>query len=85
MTSRRNSVRRRFSILNLKTRPKVLLASFAPLVLMIGVGVLVEVNLLKMEESNKWVRHTQPVLTEAQTIMASAVNMETGLRGYELA
>ncbi|WP_253279972.1 CHASE3 domain-containing protein [Phaeobacter sp. 11ANDIMAR09] len=38
-----------------------------------------------MAERAKWVEHTQFVLSEAETIVGSAVDMETGLRGYLLA
>ncbi|KIC11675.1 chemotaxis protein [Leisingera sp. ANG-M1] len=77
--------RNRFSISNIKTRPKVLLASLLPLVLVVGVGVLAVVNLGKMAERAKWVEHTQYVLSESEAILAAALNMETGLRGYLLA
>ncbi|MEX0301974.1 MAG: CHASE3 domain-containing protein [Leisingera sp.] len=85
MPSRTSSGRSRFSISNIKTRPKVLLASLLPLVLVVGVGVLAVVNLGRMAERSKWVEHTQFVLGEAEAIVASAVDMETGLRGYLLA
>jgi methyl-accepting chemotaxis protein len=35
-------------------------------------------------DSAKWVKHTQTVIKEAMGIEASAVNMETGMRGYLL-
>ncbi len=36
-------------------------------------------------DSAKWVKHTQTVIKEAMKIEASAVDMETGMRGYLLA
>ncbi len=36
-------------------------------------------------DSAKWVKHTQTVIKEAMRIEASAVDMETGMRGYLLA
>lgn len=36
------------------------------------------------QESSKWVKHTQYVIMEAMKIEASAVDMETGMRGYLL-
>ena len=38
-----------------------------------------------MAERAKWVEHTQFVLGESQSVMGTAVDMETGLRGYLLA
>lgn len=75
----------RFSTSDLKTRPKVLLASLLPLALVVGVGVMAVINLGTMAERAKWVEHTQFVLGEAQSAVSSAVDMETGLRGYLLA
>ncbi|MCH8804894.1 MAG: CHASE3 domain-containing protein, partial [Planctomycetes bacterium] len=36
-------------------------------------------------ETTKWVDHTHEVIAEANAILASAVDMETGMRGYLLA
>ena len=36
-------------------------------------------------DADKWVKHTQTVIKEAMKIEASAVDMETGMRGYLLA
>ncbi|MFW8595880.1 CHASE3 domain-containing protein [Cribrihabitans neustonicus] len=38
-----------------------------------------------MSETSGWVDHTVKVLKQADTIVASAVDMETGMRGYMLA
>ncbi|MCP4696972.1 MAG: response regulator [Gammaproteobacteria bacterium] len=42
-------------------------------------------NLESMIESNQWVDHTHRVIARAIEIVASAVDMETGMRGYLLA
>ncbi|MGF1722482.1 methyl-accepting chemotaxis protein [Vibrio kyushuensis] len=38
-----------------------------------------------IEEASNWVNHTYKVINTAQDILASAVDMETGMRGYLLA
>ncbi|WOI53021.1 methyl-accepting chemotaxis protein [Parvularcula sp. LCG005] len=76
---------RRFSISNFNTRPKVLFSAAVPLVLMLIIGAVAEINLAKMHRTQGWVDHTQKVLSKADAIVASAVDMETGLRGYLLA
>ncbi|MGN7612189.1 CHASE3 domain-containing protein [Magnetococcales bacterium HHB-1] len=38
-----------------------------------------------MEDSEKWVTHTYEVIDKAHTVLAAAVDMETGMRGYLLA
>ncbi|MCP4697333.1 MAG: GAF domain-containing protein, partial [Gammaproteobacteria bacterium] len=42
-------------------------------------------NLDSMIETNRWVAHTHRVIARATEILASAVDMETGMRGYLLA
>ncbi|MCP4701888.1 MAG: response regulator [Gammaproteobacteria bacterium] len=42
-------------------------------------------NLESIVESNRWVDHTHRVIAQATEIIASAVDMETGMRGYLLA
>lgn len=76
---------RKLSFANLSTKTKVLVAVAAPLLLTLGIGVIAKVDLNKMSETSGWVRHTQTVLEEAAAIVASAVDMETGMRGYLLA
>ncbi|WP_425537357.1 CHASE3 domain-containing protein [Phaeobacter gallaeciensis] len=72
---------RKLSFANLSTKTKVLAAVAAPLLLTLGIGVIAKVDLNKMSETSGWVRHTQTVLEEADAIVASAVDMETGMRG----
>jgi methyl-accepting chemotaxis protein len=66
-------------------RSKTLAIAFFPLVLAVGAGMLTANNLGELTEKTQWVKHTQTVLNEADEIVASAVDMETGLRGYLLA
>lgn len=76
---------RRLSFSNAKTKTKVLMVAAAPLILTLGIGVIASVNLNNMSETSRWVDHTQNVLAETETIIAAAVDMETGMRGYLLA
>ncbi|WP_338184963.1 methyl-accepting chemotaxis protein [Thalassospira tepidiphila] len=56
-----------------------------PLLCLIAVGLEALTSLHKLTESNRWVNHTYEVLSVSDSIVASAVNMETGMRGYLLA
>jgi len=42
-------------------------------------------NLKELKKLNAWVEHTYKVIATAQAIVAAAVDMETGMRGYLLA
>ncbi|MEH0022229.1 MAG: CHASE3 domain-containing protein [Desulfobacter sp.] len=42
-------------------------------------------NVARFKELNAWVEHTYKVIMKAKEILASAVDMETGMRGYLLA
>lgn len=70
---------------NLKTKTKILIGVCAPLVLLTAVGSIALIDISKISHTNKWVDHTRVVLAEASAIVASAVDMETGMRGYLLA
>lgn len=60
-----------------------LIVTFALLLAIItGVGVISYQKLGFIEQSNRWEVHTYNVLEAAQSIMASLVDQETGLRGY---
>ncbi len=64
---------------------KIILGSCVTLVLMVILG-LVSINANKeLTQSNKWVDHTHVVIATANDIIASGVDMETGMRGYLLA
>ena len=73
------------SLSNIGTKPKVLLSAAIPLLLMLVVGGIALVNIGRMDRTQGWVDHTQRVLASATDIVASAVDMETGMRGYLLA
>lgn len=75
----------RFSLQNLKTRPKVLIGVLAPMSLLLVLGGVAIYNINSITETNRWVEHTHNVLGKAANIVGSAVDMETGMRGYLLA
>ncbi len=73
----------RFS--DLKTQTKILIGTMAPLALTLILAVIINTNLTKIVETSGWVEHTHNVLEKANNIVASAVDMETGMRGFMLA
>ncbi|MCT4656336.1 MAG: CHASE3 domain-containing protein [Cohaesibacter sp.] len=75
----------RFRFSNLKTQSKILIGVCAPLAMLAVVGGVSLVNVEKINNTSKWVDHTRVVLASASSIVASAVDMETGMRGYLLA
>jgi methyl-accepting chemotaxis protein len=70
---------------NLRVRTKILLGIGVPLVLAAVIGGISITNISTLVNSEKWVKHTYNVIGEANHIIASAVDMETGMRGYLLA
>lgn len=70
---------------NLKTKVKILIGSAVPLVILIILGINSLSNLKTVAETAKWVDHTRVALASAAGIVGSAVDMETGMRGYLLA
>jgi len=76
---------RSLKLSNLKTKTKFMIGVGFPLLCLIGVGLEALNSLHKLTESNRWVNHTYEVLSVSDSIVASAVNMETGMRGYLLA
>ncbi|MFK7882492.1 CHASE3 domain-containing protein [Roseobacter sp.] len=73
------------SLSNINTKPKVLLSVAVPLLLTLCIGAVALVNLERMKQTQGWVDHAQRVLASANGIVAAAVDMETGMRGYLLA
>ena len=70
---------------NIKTKYKVLISVMSPLVLLLVRGGVSAFNVNAITERAGWVNHTYVVLGKAQDIVASAVDMETGMRGFLLA
>ncbi|MFG1494992.1 methyl-accepting chemotaxis protein [Saccharospirillum sp. HFRX-1] len=69
----------------LPTRAKLMIAIGMPLVLMAIACFVIYTNVQKVKQSQEWVKHTYQVLSTADAIMAAAVDMETGMRGFLLA
>ena len=76
---------RQFSFSNLKTQPKILIGVCAPLILLVMLAGIVVYNLGSIMTANKSVDYTHEILADAAAIVSSAVDMETGMRGYLLA
>ena len=70
---------------DMKTKAKVLIGVLSPMVLLLLLGGITIFNLGSITDTNERVNHTQNVLAFAAGIVGSAVDMETGMRGYLLA
>lgn len=70
---------------NFKLRTKILLASCLPMIFVVGLGIITTNSVRALLDSSHWVEHTHDVIASANKIVASAVDMETGARGYLLA
>lgn len=70
---------------NIKTKTKILLGFSVPLLFLVVLGLLSINKLGSVAHTAKWVDHTRVVLASAAGIVGSAVDMETGMRGYLLA
>lgn len=70
---------------NLKTKSRVLIGSAIPLALLVALAGVAIWAIGSINQTGRWVTHTYEVLIKADGIIASAVDMETGMRGYLLA
>lgn len=70
---------------NLSISKKVCVGVGLPILLSVVVAVFVFIGLKKVEYTDKWVLNTTKVLSQADSIVASAVDMETGMSGFLLA
>lgn len=70
---------------SINTKPKILIGISVPLILLIVLGGVALFSIEKIATTGKWVNHTYNVLGKANDIIASGVDMETGMRGYLLA
>ncbi|MCP4688129.1 MAG: hypothetical protein GY859_08770 [Desulfobacterales bacterium] len=66
-------------------KAKIIGGSCITLILLVIVGVIGVRATRSLMESNQWVVHTYEVIAEAKQILSTAVDMETGMRGYLLA
>ena len=72
MAGSKQTARRRFSLGNLRTKPKIVLTAMLPLFLVMGVGVLAVIDLGRMAETSGRVKDTQKALDSAQELAAAA-------------
>lgn len=70
---------------SLKTRSKVLVGVLSPLSLLVVLGCVTFYSVNSIVKTSGWVDHTRVALAKAEHIVAAAVDMETGMRGYLLA
>lgn len=73
------------SLDQMKTKQKILVGVCTPLIFLLLLGGISALNVSKLNSTNAWVNHTYFVLGEADAILAAAVDMETGMRGFLLA
>ncbi|MEP1198899.1 CHASE3 domain-containing protein [Tateyamaria sp.] len=71
-----------FSLSNIDTKTKVLVSAAAPLILALVIGSIALINLERMKQTQGWVDQTQQVLADATGIVAAAMDMEAGMRGF---
>ena len=71
-----------FANLNLKN--KILVATILPILFMGLINLVAIVNYNQVIETYTWVDHSREVIEDGQEIIQSAINMETGERGYLL-
>ena len=70
---------------NFKIKTKLIVGFAAPLALLIAVATVSLSITSSLQDANKWVDHTHNVIREGNAVLGSAVDMETGMRGYLLA
>ncbi|EOD80993.1 Methyl-accepting chemotaxis protein [Grimontia indica] len=70
---------------NLSLRAKIVLGNAVVLLFLITLGLLSLNSIKNLSATEKWVEHTHQVINKAQDLIAAAINMETGMRGYLLA
>jgi|GEM_PF-354072 len=70
---------------NLKTKNKILIGICSPLVLLVVLGVVAIFNINSMVSTNTKLGESRALMAQGSAIVSSAINMETGMRGYLLA
>ncbi len=71
--------------MRINLRFKILAGALVPLAFLLSLGVLSITSINTITETNESVNHTHVVIKDSNNIIASAVDMETGMRGYLLA
>ncbi|WP_025896974.1 CHASE3 domain-containing protein [Sneathiella glossodoripedis] len=76
-------IERKFA--NLKTKTKILIGICSPLVLLLVLGLVAGFNVNGLVETSVTLNQSRDITERATAIETSALNMETGMRGYLLA
>ncbi len=66
----------------LMLRTKIIAGSTSPLVLLVILGIITMFSIRSLIDANYWVDHTHKVVAEANKILGSLVDCETGQRGF---
>jgi methyl-accepting chemotaxis protein len=66
-------------------KAKILIGVGVPVLMLFILGVVTINSVNSIKKTEAWVEHTEEVISAAKEILISAVNMETGMRGYLLA
>ncbi len=66
-------------------KAKILMGSSITLVILAIIGFISNNSIKHLNQTSDWVQHTYKVIAQANNILESAINMETGMRGYLLA
>lgn len=74
-----------FRFADLKTKKKIFTSMSVPLMFLLVLGLLATYKVNGLTENNRWVMHTYEVIGQGNQIVAAAVDMETGMRGFLLA
>ena len=69
---------------DIKIRNKVFMVAGVPVLLGLVLGGVSLWGLSRMEQAAWWVDHTTHVINDANAIVSSAVDMETGMRGFAI-
>lgn len=70
---------------NLSLKAKIILGNSITLIMMVILGLISITSMKSLMQTMGWVDHTHVVISKANGIIASAVDMETGYRGFLLA
>jgi methyl-accepting chemotaxis protein len=68
----------------LTLRSKILSGGISPLFLLLFTGIMSMVSFNAILDSVKWIHFTNEVVQDTILVLNSAVDMETGMRGYLL-
>lgn len=69
---------------NMQTKVKVILGACVPVIFLIALGFISLGNLSSISTTAKSTDQTRVILEKVESIVGSAVNMETGMRGKNI-